>query len=256
MASNSQRDRATRSRCLVTITRLEEEIKQANSLIEEMREELFSKDRKIEVLERRCGITQRREWDVRSRRWWLIWLRDHDTDAYEILMRTIHQTLMFGVGIKELFQAKSNFILKERKKELITLPNSPTPFTVPDGAARWSEGVVGRVKDFPINIYGIKFVSSHARVWDEDHQEINIKKREIRCPSIDWLSGSIPKKELIESCKTNNINIKSSWNKYKIIEVMLNHDKKIENEKKTINELTLEELKEIIRKKEIETKQE
>lgn len=255
MASNSQRDRATRSRCLVTITRLEEELKQANSLIEEMREELFSKDRKIEVLERRCGITQRREWDVRSRRWWLIWLRDHDTDAYEILMRTIHQTLMFDVGIKELFQAKSNFILKERKKELITLPNSPTPFTVPDGAARWSEGAVSRVKDFPINIYGIKFVSSPSVTWDEYQGEV-IKNGNIRCSSIDWLSASIPKKELLESCKTNNINIKASWNKYKIIEVMLNHDKKIENEKKTINELTLEELKEIIRKKEIETKQE
>jgi|TARA_B100001094_G_scaffold105859_1_gene101979 hypothetical protein len=255
MASNSQRDRATRSRCLVTITRLEEELKQANSLIEEMREELFSKDRKIEVLERRCGITQRREWDVRSRRWWLIWLRDHDTDAYEILMRTIHQTLVFGVGIKELFQSKSNFILKERKKSLIRLPFSQTPFTVPDGAARWQEGKVSRVNDYPINIYGIKFVSSPSVTWDEDQGEV-IKNGNIRCSSIDWLSGSIPKKELLESCKTNNINIKASWNKYKIIEVMLNHDKKIENEKKTINELTLEELKEIIRKKEIETKQE
>ena len=54
-----------------------------NKEMEKMKQELLKEKKKVKELEDKFGVTQRRRWGIRKRKWWLIWLSNNDTEAYE-----------------------------------------------------------------------------------------------------------------------------------------------------------------------------
>ena len=49
--------------------------------MEKMRKMILEEKEKVKELEDKFGVTQKRRWGIRQRKWWLIWLSNNDTDA-------------------------------------------------------------------------------------------------------------------------------------------------------------------------------
>ena len=62
--------------------------------MENMKKILLEENSKVKELEDKFGVTRAREWETRKGSWWMTWLYNNDTDAYEYLLKTIHKTLL------------------------------------------------------------------------------------------------------------------------------------------------------------------
>ena len=86
--------------------------------MEKVKKELLEEKSKVKELEDKFGVTQKRRWGIRQRKWWLIWLSNNDTDAFEYLMKTIHKTLLYGEE-NSLRKGKTNLdLLLQSKRNL------------------------------------------------------------------------------------------------------------------------------------------
>ena len=85
--------------------------------LEKMNGMLLKEKEKVKELEDKFGVTQKRRWGIRKRKWWLIWLSNNDTAAYEYLMKTIHRTLLYGEG-DSFKKGKVDMQLLQSKRKL------------------------------------------------------------------------------------------------------------------------------------------
>ena len=177
-----------------------------------LEEIIHQKDRRITELEDQFGITKKKLWENRKMKWWMIWLRGHDIDMYEHLLKIIHHTLLCEGDNG----GTSLLTLKEAKKGL----------------------KINRSRNYQedLNIYGMKLYTSEAW-WDEPviyRCEIDNQKKD----------------DLINCCKINQINYKQNMKKSELIKRIYEHNpgnKFIEE--KTAYDLTTEELFYLIQKK-------
>ena len=86
--------------------------------MEKVKKELMEEQMKVKGLEDKFGVTERRRWGIRQRKWWLTWLSNKDTDAYEYLMKTIHKTLLYGEGDLLRKGKQKSTPLAQSKREL------------------------------------------------------------------------------------------------------------------------------------------
>ena len=111
--------------------------------MEKMKGMLLKEKEKVKELEDKFGVTQKRRWGIRKRKWWLIWLSNNDTDAYEYLMKTIHRTLLYGEG-NSFKKGKVDMQLLQSKRKLNHVHMSEKKF-----------------RDEDVNIYGMKLNSAN-----------------------------------------------------------------------------------------------
>ena len=188
--------------------------------MEKVKKELLEEKMKVKELEDKFGVTQRRRWGIRKRKWWLIWLSNNDTDAYEYLMKSIHKTLLYGEGfsLKKPKQGK----LTQSKKNLNHVHMSEKKF-----------------RDEDINIYGM-ILNSANHWWIQGDPVISQLRRQTK----DYL---------VSCCDENGIKYKKSWSKKMFIGLLLTHNPDKTYEKMDPMDLSIEELKELIEMKMSET---
>ena len=190
--------------------------------MEKMKAMILEEQMKVKELEDKFGVTQRRRWGIRQRKWWLIWLANNDNDAYEYLMKTIHKTLLYG----------EENSLRKRGKEWSNL-------STPLKAKRNLNHVHmtdKRYHDENINMYGMLLFSAN-NWWREGDPVICEVHRQT-------------KDKLMECCKVNEINHKKSWGKKRFIRALLKHKTL---EERSVPEFTLEELRDLLKRKEEES---
>ena len=190
--------------------------------MEKMKAMILEEQMKRKELEDKFGVTQRRRWGIRQRKWWLIWLANNDNDAYEYLMKTIHKTLLYGEE-NSLRKGKQE---RMRRDQLLQSKRKLNHVHISDK----------RYHDGNINIYGMQLFSSH-QWWREGDQVICEVHRQT-------------KDKLMECCKENEINHKKSWGKKRFIRALLTHKTL---EEKNVPEFTIEELRELLKRKEEES---
>ena len=189
--------------------------------MEKMKEELLEEKRKVKELEDKFGVTQRRRWGIRKRKWWLIWLSNNDTDAYEYLMKTIHKTLLFSWPGPSLRKGKQHQ-LTQSKKQLNHVHMCEKKF-----------------RDEDVNIYGM-ILNSENRWWVQGDPVVSKLRRQTK----DYL---------VSCCDENEIKYKKSWSKKVFIGLLLTHNPDKTYEKMDPMDLSIEELKELIELKKSET---
>ncbi len=183
--------------------------------MEKMKEELLKEKGKVKELEDKFGVTQKRRWGIRQRKWWLIWLSNNDTDAYEYLMKTIHKTLLYGEE-NSLRKGKTNLdLLLQSKRNLNHVHMSEKKFC-----------------DEDVNIYGM-ILNSANHWWIQGDPVISQLQRQ-------------KKNDLIACCDENGIKYKKSWSKKMFIRLLLTHNSDKICEKIDPMELSIEELNELI----------
>ena len=185
--------------------------------MEKMRKMILEEKEKVKELEDKFGVTQKRRWGIRQRKWWLIWLSNNDNDAYEYLMKTIHKTLLYGEG----------FSLEERKQKQLTQSKRNL------NHVHMSEK---RIHDEDVNIYGMKWDSA-THWWREGD------------PVVCQLIGQQTKDYLISCCEENGIKFKKSWGKKMFIRLLRKHNREKTYEKVNPMDLSIDELKELIERK-------
>ena len=158
--------------------------------MEKMKGMLLKEKEKVKELEDKFGVTQKRRWGIRQRKWWLIWLSNNDTDAYEYLMKTIHKTLLYMEGFP-LEKGKQKQ-LTQSKKNLNHVHMSEKKFC-----------------DEDVNIYGM-ILNSGNHWWK--HGE----------PVVSQLQGQT-KNYLVSCCEENGIKYKKSWSKKMFIGLLLTY---------------------------------
>ena len=188
--------------------------------IEKMKKELLEEKMKVKELEDKFGVTQRRRWGIRKRKWWLIWLSNNNTDAYEYLMKTIHRTLLYGEGFS-LRKGKQKQ-LTQSKKNLNHVHMSEKKF-----------------RDEDVNIYGM-ILNSANHWWKNGDPVVSQLQRQTK----DYL---------VSCCDENGIKYKKSWSKKVFIGLLLTHNPDKTYEKMDPMDLSIEELKELIELKKSET---
>ena len=187
--------------------------------MEKMKAIILEEQMKVKELEDQFGVTQKRRWGIRQRKWWLIWLANNDNDAYEYLMKTIHKTLLYGEE-DSLRKGKTNLdLLLQAKRNLNHVHMTDK-----------------RYHDENINMYGMVLFSAN-HWWREGDPVICEVHRQT-------------KDKLMECCKVNEINHKKSWGKKRFIRALLKHKTL---EERSVPEFTLEELRELLKKKEEES---
>ena len=184
--------------------------------MEKMKEELLEEKRKVKELEDKFGVTQKRRWGIRQRKWWLIWLSNKDNDAYEYLMKTIHKTLLYGEGLS-LEKGKQGK-LTQFKRDLNHVHMSEKKFC-----------------DGDVNIYGMK-LNSVTHWWVQGEPVICGVQRQT-------------KDKLISCCEENGIEYKKSWGKKMLVLMVRKHNHVKTYEKVNPMDLSIEELKELIERK-------
>ena len=185
--------------------------------MEKMRKMILEEKGKVKELEDKFGVTQRRRWGIRQRKWWLIWLSNKDNDAYEYLMKTIHKTLLYGEGLS-LEKGKQGK-LTQFKRDLNHVHMSEKEF-----------------RDEVVNIYGMKWDSA-THWWREGD------------PVVSQLLSQQTKDYLISCCEENGIKFKKSWGKKMFIRLLRKHNSEKTYEKMNPMDLSIEELKELIKRK-------
>tara|TARA_B100001094_G_C18170192_1_gene794622 strand:+ start:128 stop:700 length:573 start_codon:yes stop_codon:yes gene_type:complete len=185
--------------------------------MEKMRKMILEEKEKVKELEDKFGVTQKRRWGIRQRKWWLIWLSNNDNDAYEYLMKTIHKTLLYGEG----------FSLEERKQKQLTQSKRNL------NHVHMSEK---RIHDEDVNIYGMKWDSA-THWWREGD------------PVVSQLLSQQTKDYLISCCEENGIKYKKSWGKKMFIRLLRKHNHGKTYEKVNPIDLSIDELKELIERK-------
>ena len=188
--------------------------------MEKMKKELLEEKGKVKELEDKFGVTQRRRWGIRKRKWWLIWLSNNDTDAYEYLMKTIHKTLLYGEGFS-LGKGKQGK-LTQFKRDLNHVHMSEKKF-----------------RDEDVNIYGM-ILNSANHWWIQGDPVISQLQRQTK----DYL---------VFCCDENGIKYKKSWSKKMFIGLLLTYKPEKTYEKMYPMDLSIEELKELIELKKSET---
>tara|TARA_Y100001936_G_scaffold231041_1_gene254653 strand:+ start:572 stop:1207 length:636 start_codon:yes stop_codon:yes gene_type:complete len=181
--------------------------------MEKMKKELLEEKGKVKELEDKFGVTQKRRWGIRQRKWWLIWLSNNDTDAYEYLMKTIHKTLLYGEGFS-LAKGKQGK-LTQFKRDLNHVHMSEKKF-----------------RDEDVNIYGM-ILNSANHWWIQGDPVISQLQRQTK----DYL---------VACCDENGIKYKKSWSKKMFIRLLLTHNSDKICEKIDPMELSIEELNELI----------
>ena len=181
--------------------------------MEKVKKELLEEKSKVKELEDKFGVTQKRRWGIRQRKWWLIWLSNNDTDAYEYLMKTIHKTLLYGEG----------FSLKKPKQKQLT------QFKRDLNHVHMSEK---KFRDEDVNIYGM-ILNSANHWWIQGDPVISQLQRQTK----DYL---------VACCDENGIKYKKSWSKKMFIRLLLTHNSDKICEKIDPMELSIEELNELI----------
>ena len=156
--------------------------------MEKMKEELLEEKMKVKELEDKFGVTQKRRWGIRQRKWWLIWLSNNDTDAYEYLMKTIHKTLLYGEGF--LLSKGKQRQLTQSKRNLNHVHMSEKKFC-----------------DEDVNIYGM-ILNSANHWWIQGDPVISQLRRQTK----DYL---------VSCCDENGIKYKKSWSKKRFINLLL-----------------------------------
>ena len=158
--------------------------------MENMKKRLLEENSKVKELEDKFGVTRAREWETRKGSWWMTWLYNNDTDAYEYLLKTIHNTLLCHE------ETSLEEALRGAKIGLIHVyPHNRNHH------------------DEKINIYGMKLISHHKSWRDKRHMVMtlcNYGKRQT-------------KDDLITFCHKNNIHYKKSWSKKLFIRLLLHH---------------------------------
>ena len=185
-----------------------------------MKKELLEEKGKVKELEDKFGVTQKRRWGIRQRKWWLIWLSNNDTDAYEYLMKTIHKTLLYGEGFS-LGKGKQGK-LTQFKRDLNHVHMSEKKF-----------------RDEDVNIYGM-ILNSANHWWIQGDPVISQLQRQTK----DYL---------VFCCDENGIKYKKSWSKKMFIGLLLTYKPEKTYEKMYPMDLSIEELKELIELKKSET---
>lgn len=186
--------------------------------MEKVKKELMEEQMKVKGLEDKFGVTERRRWGIRQRKWWLTWLSNKDTDAYEYLMKTIHKTLLNGEGDLLRKGKHKSTPLAQSKRELNRVHMSEK-----------------RYHDENTNIYGMYLFSTN-NWWKEGDPVICEVNRQT-------------KNHLMECCKVNEIKYKKSWSKKKFITLLLTHNPEKTYKKMDPMDLSIEELKELIERK-------
>ena len=181
--------------------------------MEKVKKELLKEKGKVKELEDKFGVTQKRRWGIRKRKWWLIWLSNNDTDAYEYLMKTIHKTLLYEEG----------FSLKKPKQKQLT------QFKRDLNHVHMSEK---KFRDEDVNIYGM-ILNSANHWWIQGDPVISQLQRQTK----DYL---------VSCCDENGIKYKKSWSKKMFIRLLLTHNSDKICEKIDPMELSIEELNELI----------
>ena len=181
--------------------------------MEKMKEILLKEKEKVKELEDKFGVTQKRRWGIRQRKWWLIWLSNNDTDAYEYLMKTIHKTLLYGEE-NSLGKGKQGK-LTQFKRDLNHVHMSEKKFC-----------------DEDVNIYGM-ILNSANHWWIQGDPVISQLQRQTK----DYL---------VSCCDENGIKYKKSWSKKMFIRLLLTHNSDKICEKIDPMELSIEELNELI----------
>lgn len=188
--------------------------------MEKMRKIILEEKSKVKELEDKFGVTQKRRWGIRKRKWWLIWLSNNDTDAYEYLMKTIHKTLLYGEGFS-LGKGKKKQ-LTQSKKQLNHVHMSEKNF-----------------RDEDVNIYGM-ILNSENHWWKDGDPVVSQLQRQTK----DYL---------VSCCDENGIKYKKSWSKKVFIGLLLAHNPDKTYEKMDPMDLSIEELKELIEMKKSKT---
>ena len=161
--------------------------------MEKMKRELLREQRKVKGLEDKFGVTQKRRWETRKRIWLMKWLYDNDIDAYEYLLRVIHKTLMDPYK-RPSWRLRKRLLSGRRNLNHIRDKDK-------------------YYHDETINIYGINF-RSHPIWWSKDKpMALVLSNNEQRQT----------KKHFINCCEQNNINYKKSWNKNKLMCLVLRY---------------------------------
>ena len=186
-----------------------------------MKKMVLEEQVKVKELEDKFGVTQKRRWGIRQRKWWLIWLSNNDTDAYEYLMKTIHKTLLYreGFSLEKRKQAK----LTQFKRDLNHVHMSEKKFC-----------------DEDVNIYGM-ILNSANHWWKEGD------------PVVSQPIGQQTKDYLVSCCEENEIKYKKSWGKKMFIGLLLAHNPDKTYEKVNPMDLSIEELTELIERKNSES---
>tara|TARA_Y100000817_G_scaffold311956_1_gene304974 strand:+ start:430 stop:1107 length:678 start_codon:yes stop_codon:yes gene_type:complete len=196
--------------------------------MEKMKEKLLEEKGKVKELEDKFGVTQRKKWDIRQRKWWLIWLSNNDTDAYEYLMKTIHKSLLYG---------KLDLLKKGKHRQLSKLKLELNHVHIRDK----------NMYDECVNIYGMKLNSAN-HWWN--HGKPVVSQLETGYHNGDMVQTCRQTKEyLISCCEENEIKFKKSWSKIKFISLLINHNHDKTYEKVNPMDLSIEELKELIERK-------
>ena len=184
--------------------------------MEKMKKELLEEKGKVKELEDKFGVTQKRRWGIRKRKWWLIWLSNNNTDAYEYLMKTIHKTLLYGEG--DLLRKGKQGKLTQFKRDLNHVHMSEKKF-----------------RDEDVNIYGM-ILNSANHWWIQGDPVISQLQRQTK----DYL---------VSCCDENEIRYKKSWSKKKFIKLLRTHNPEKTYKKMDPMDLSIEELKELIERK-------
>ena len=88
--------------------------------LEEAKELLLKEKEKVKYLEDRFGVTEKRRWETRKSLWWMIWLYNNDSDAYEYLLKTIHKGLLCqkGSSLETMLNISKNELNSQKNKTL------------------------------------------------------------------------------------------------------------------------------------------
>ena len=190
--------------------------------MEKMKKMVLEEQVKVKELEDKFGVTQKRRWGIRKRKWWLIWLSNNNTDAYEYLMKTIHKTLLYGEGDILRKGKHQRTPLARSKRELNRVHMSEKKFC-----------------DENVNLYGM-ILNSENRWWFQGNPVVSKLRRQTK----DYL---------VSCCDENEIKYKKSWSKKVFIGLLLTHNPDKTYEKMDPMDLSIEELKELIELKKSET---
>tara|TARA_Y100000996_G_scaffold196238_1_gene153946 strand:+ start:88 stop:729 length:642 start_codon:yes stop_codon:yes gene_type:complete len=184
--------------------------------MEKMKKMILEEKEKVKGLENKFGVTQKRRWGIRQRKWWLIWLSNNDNDAYEYLMKTIHKTLLYE---------EENSLRKGEQKNLTQFKRDLKHVHI---SAKY-------YCDEDVNMYGMK-LNSAVHWWHHGDPVVSQVQRQTK----DYL---------ISCCEENGIKFKKSWGKKMFIKLLLTYNPDESIEKVNPNDLSIEELKELIEKK-------
>lgn len=188
--------------------------------MEKMKKMILEEKEKVKELENKFGVTQKRRWGIRQRKWWLIWLSNNDNDAYEYLMKTIHKTLLYREVFS--FEKGKQAKLTQFKRDLKHVHISAKYY-----------------RDEDVNMYGMK-LNSAVHWWHHGDPVVSQVQRQTK----DYL---------ISCCEENGIKFKKSWGKKMFIKLLLTYNPDELIEKVNPNDLSIEELKELIERKKAES---